>query len=383
MLTSRARVSAALALVLLGPALAAAQEPVREVPPEYSEGTVTGDQGWATQRERELSPYHRQRLHDSLAPVLERGGILAAATELVGTFRADAWLATYADTKARLLIELERFLVDIEAALGAPGIVGLVDTLDEQGFFLDAFNARGRGLETLRPALIDRDGVEIPAWFSPQDPVFFYVYDAEASAEQDEDLYRLLLPSELMRRWGLLADTLTQLLGNQVALLRERNVLDLELAVTRWGNYLDRGYSQYPWESLANGWLLELPELGPPKRQWILFHPTLGVEARGSLDELRVKEALNVELVGHLWYTQERDNYFGLSLTASLREDLDPGLGVLFHVRRNWNLGVTWHDHDDDPFLFMSLDLFAFARAKHERYESTRAELRSRLEALR
>ena len=140
-----------------------------------------------------------------------------------------------------------------------------------------------------------------------------------------------------------------------------------------------------PWESFINGRIIEapgFPETGPPDHQWILLHPTLGLElSASSLDEARVKEVLHIELLGHIWYRgQLLDNFRGLSVTASLREDVDPGLGLMLHIKRNWSVGISWHDVDEDPFLFFSVDLFRFAKqtasSYAEKYEHLRRQLR-------
>jgi hypothetical protein len=81
-----------------------------------------------------------------------------------------------------------------------------------------------------------------------------------------------------------------------------------------------------------------------------------------------------------LWYTgREYENYLGLSAALSLREDLDPGVGVLVHFRRNLNLGITWHDVDEDPYLFFSLDLFRLVSSNSKKYIDRYEQLRNRL----
>jgi len=148
--------------------------------------------------------------------------------------------------------------------------------------------------------------------------------------------------------------------------------MELKNAVERWENFLNKGYSMMPWESLLNGWWLDLPQndFGPPDHQWIILHPTLGLELSvDDLDESRVKETLHIEALGHIWYRgRQLEDYAGISATISLREDLDPGIGMLVHFKRNWNLGLVWHDVDEDPFLFFSVDLFNFAKQEIPKY---------------
>jgi len=89
---------------------------------------------------------------------------------------------------------------------------------------------------------------------------------------------------------------------------------------------------------------------------------------------------MHIELLGHIWYHgKQLENFRGLSLSASLREDLDPGIGVMFHVKRHWSVGVSWHDVDEDPFVFFSVDLFRFAKQSAtsyvEKYDTVRTLL--------
>jgi hypothetical protein len=100
------------------------------------------------------------------------------------------------------------------------------------------------------------------------------------------------------------------------------------------------------------------------------------------LDESRAKEALHIEALGHVWYWGKKlDRFWGVSAAVSLREDLDPGIGVLIHLRQNWNLGITWHDVDEDPFLFFSVDLLQLVRQNAtqytKRYESVRTAFKN------
>lgn len=351
------------------------------VPPEYDTGSV---EDWVTPEERKNSRFYVGRFQDTYSQDLEFGAISGVAEDLIQGFRELDWGANQPQ-HALILRHLAPFLGDLEFALRTPGIVGPLDLLSEQDAFLRAFNSTSRGVQTLQLGSLRLPGQEddVPGYFgnrseAPGDWLPLYLYDDAESELRDADVYRLTLARRHMRDWRLLEQTLSELLNSQIGVVRQENVRFLEHQVERWENYLDRGYSQMPWESLFNGYVLSLPEHGPPDRQWILLHPSLGIEAStSSIDDIRVKESLQVELLGHIWYRgDDLDNYWGVSASASFREDLDPGLGVLVHLRRHWSLGVTWHDFDEDPYLFLSVDLFRFARRKApvyvERYEDLR-----------
>src|SRR5207247_296859 len=50
--------------------------------------------------------------------------------------------------------------------------------------------------------------------------------------------------------------------------------------VERWNNFHDNGYSQFILELAANSWFgFPRQPLEPPANQWILLHPSIGVEA--------------------------------------------------------------------------------------------------------
>jgi hypothetical protein len=360
-----------LSLLLAAPA-AAAQVPADEIPPEFEEPL----EEWVTEREVASSPFHRQRFADVYLEHIEDGRIHAVAAALVATFEALDWGA-HADQQQRIVNQLARFLAALDEALHAPGIQGPLDTRAEQNIFLEELGARRHGLDSLKPeTLADPSGEDVPGYFGgTTNELLLYEWG------EDGESVLLRLSAEEVRQWRLLQNALSNLVLQQAQLVREENVRALRTAVVRWENYLDRGYSQMPWESFANGWLIDAPALGPPDHQWVLLHPTIGFELSvDPLDESRVKEALHVELLGHVWYRgRELEDYWGVSATVSLRDDLDPGIGALVRIRRNWNLGVTWHDVDEDPYLFFSVDLLSFARRKAPEYVARYRDVRARL----
>lgn len=168
-------------------------------------------------------------------------------------------------------------------------------------------------------------------------------------------------------------------------------------ARVRWDAFVEEGMSQYPWEAVFNTHLAPEGTIEfPPSRQWVLLHPQVGVEvSTGGLRNLRAKESLLVEVVGHVWYRWHETGHggvglrwWGISAAASLRDDLPPGVGVVGHWGRLFTVGVLWHDGDEDgawfdqaPFVVLGLDLFRLVEdrgpAYHRKWEEAR-EVRER-----
>jgi len=364
--------------LLAGAPPLSAQTPVDagEVPSEFEDVSVDD---WVSESEERTSPFHRQRFEDTYADKIQAGQIFAVASEMISLFDAQDWGENEPEQK-KILNQLQRFLAALKIALLSPGIDGPLETKLEQNIFLAAFNKEGFGLDALKmEEIADTSGEDVSCYFKgTADELLLYEWD------EDGDKVHLLLTPEQMRQWRLLQNALSNLVTEQVALVSAENVQELKDAVERWENFLGRGYSQMPWESLVNGWLIEppgFPELGPPGHQWILLHPTVGLELSvDPLDEAKVKEAMHVEFLGHIWYRgKQLGDHWGVSATVSLREDLDPGVGVLVHIKRNWNLGVTWHDVDEDPFLFFSVDLFRFAKQNASKYVAEYEDVRAQL----
>jgi hypothetical protein len=369
------RLTVFLGLLLTNLSILSAQTVVLDVPLEYEESIDV----WETDGERASSPYHRNRLDDQYAKSLEEGFVVQVVGQLVKRFENEDWGPNEVE-QSKILNRLNLFHTAMKFALAQPGIEGIPNQLVEQELFLRAFNDQHFGLNSLQMQILsDSNGEEVPGYFGGQaDEILLYEWTAEG------DSVRLLLEPKQVRQWRFLQNTLSTLVNNMADKLRSVNIRDLTLAVDRWENFLERGYSQMPWESFINGYLIRppgLPKLGPPGHQWIILHPSVGFELKvDSVDELRVKEVMNIELLGHIHYWGERlDKLWGLSISTTLRDDMDPGLGVQLHLSRNWNLGVSWHDFEEDPFLFMSVDLFSAASREAPRYLAAYQEQRKKL----
>ncbi|MDB4222944.1 hypothetical protein N9850_04165 [Granulosicoccus sp.] len=350
-----------LLLLLLAPVSLYAQEIVTEVPPEYEKPV----EEWVELLELETSSFYKGRFNDTYAQEIINGNILAVAEDMILEFENSDW-GENRNQKQKILNQLQRFKGAMKVALNTEGIEGALDKNAEQNIFLESLNDQNFGLKLLElETLTDVSGEDVIGYFGEtDDELLLYQY------LPDGERVELLLTQNQVREWRLLENALKDLIQKQVFLVSESNIRELKNAVVRWENFLDNGYSQMPWESGINGRLIKVPEFGPPDHQFIFMHPTLGLEfSAESFDETRVKEVLHIELLGHVWYTgHQLDNFRGISLSASLREDLDPGIGVMFHIQRNWSVGVAWHDVEEDPFLFFSVDLFRFAKQNATQY---------------
>lgn len=351
-----------------------AQNPVEELEPPYEEAV----DAWASSTEIDESPFHRQRLHDSYASMLQSGQVHAVVFELVAAFDNQDW-GNEEVSQQRILRRLALFVRAVRDAMDSPGIQGPLDTLLEQDAFLRALNQLHFGLDSLQKDDSLLGDAQASGYFrGTPDEVMLFHWDQAAGG------YILGLRETRVRQWRMLENTLSTLLLTLTHEVGQANVSGLQQRVERWDNFLNHGYSQLPWESLINGWLIPPSGVagpGPPNHQWVIMHPSLGVElSTGSLSDTRVKEALHVEALGHIWYHGDMlDDYWGVSATISLRDDLDPGIGAMVHINRNWNLGITWHNVEDDPFLFFSFDLFQFARQEAQSYSSQYQQLRATL----
>ena len=159
-------------------------------------------------------------------------------------------------------------------------------------------------------------------------------------------------------------------------------ILDaIETSYKQWNNFLDNGFVMYPWEIGLNSALLSWDIRTPPSTQFILLHPSLGIQVPldGFSDpvKFRAKESLMIEVAGHLWYRGEfLDNYAGVSGTFVLREDLPPGFGFLVRPGRGLAAGLNWHLSANDqkqfiktPFVTVSVNVLNLIASNRGRFE--------------
>jgi hypothetical protein len=161
---------------------------------------------------------------------------------------------------------------------------------------------------------------------------------------------------------------------------RAAAVAAIAAAAERWRQYVFDGRSQYPWEIALNGLTTAARSdiQNPPRRQWVLLHPEVGVEiGRGGADGayLTGKESALVQALGHIWYRWpttigEDLRWWGVSGSVSLREEQRPGVGVTVHYGKVVNVGVLWREVDRNgrrerlPYVHTGVDLFRLARKR-------------------
>jgi hypothetical protein len=266
-----------------------------------------------------------------------------------------------------------------------------VPTLDQRSEMLAALKARGRGGESLLPqhvpsAVDQLENVQVFFEGSPENR--FQTYEIP---EDPEAPVEVLVPADRVLELRLRGDAFSAVMQAFVEPLQKKALAIVQRADRQWTNYLERGYSQYPWESLVNGWLWDFSAFDPPDKQLVLLHPSLGFESSTvSLDGMTVNEVISLELIGYVgYYGSDHQHFLGGSLTATLRDDIGPGLGAVVHWSQNFSLGVSWHDvdddddlFDDDPFVFLSFDLFRFLQEEGPKYKAEYDRVRARLAEL-
>jgi hypothetical protein len=135
----------------------------------------------------------------------------------------------------------------------------------------------------------------------------------------------------------------------------------VDVAFQQWNSYLNRGYSQYPWESLVNGELWSPTWENPPDRQLVLLHPELGLGFSTKKDsEAEIDLTLLVHTAGYIHYFGEGDYFVGLSGSLLFNGDHGFGFGPTFHTGMpgliepfpHVSFGMSWHDVDDDGQFF-------------------------------
>ena len=204
-------------------------------------------------------------------------------------------------------------------------------------------------------------------WFSGGDRVTFEDVEALPQAKAQDFLHRRQAVELLLTRFRRPS--------------RSRALTAIRQAADRWEVFLDRGRSQYPWET----WLNEHGPLRvassiqrPPERQWVVAHPELGVEVRTSgrwLSEGTASEAALLHLIGHVWYRWKDPmipsnglRWWGLSTAATLQDATGPGFGIVAMYGPTITVGAMWHDEDrpgswlsQPPRLVFGIDLYRFA----------------------
>jgi hypothetical protein len=223
-----------------------------------------------------------------------------------------------------------------------------------------AREAFGRSLDTLRATLVrvrattgfrvDRRTVALvsPAMFKPERPdpdKWAYVLFRDTPQQIAIDS---TMPREARRDLCWAAITLDRVLAAYADPAFQVAVDTLRLLDAQWTNFLARGYSQLPWELLANDRLfVHARDLAPPRWQLVFMHPSVAVEVEGSVwKELRRREVASLEPVGLLWYTRQRSFYIGVSAFASLPSNDNAGIGPGLHLGKHALLAYVFRARD-------------------------------------
>lgn len=137
--------------------------------------------------------------------------------------------------------------------------------------------------------------------------------------------------------------------------------------------YLFEGFPMFPWEAWVNSYFLtpEKVEDGPPRSQHVVLHPSAGVVGTVKPGEEHDTAAvLAIEPYGRVWYTEDYDHWYGVSLLALFPTDRDPGYGIALNYDE-YKLGITYGTDEDYKglTLFFGLELFSFAGEKLRKYD--------------
>lgn len=170
----------------------------------------------------------------------------------------------------------------------------------------------------------------------------------------------------LVQRCGVELDKPTfKLLANRITALE-----------TQYDKYLYEGFPMFPWEALANSWLLTDKSIanGPPRNQLVFLHPAAGVVvAAGAGADTDLGAALSIEPVGWIHYNRDYSRWYGASLVTVFPGDRNAGIGVALNYNA-FKLGVTWHDNSAtdnyrDPTIFLGLELYQFLGKQQRKYQ--------------
>lgn len=366
----------ALFIACVGP-IAVAQD--GGLPLEY---TNSDPAAWLSPEERIEEPWWHENLDARFRSELREGRTLVVLRALDEEL---AGVDLQPELKQRFKQHTDLVIGAFAVAMVEVGADERIDTNDVRSAILVNLASQGLGTQSLLPQLLPVEGDD----FGSNALEFFpgAAYAIPTVGLVDDDLAPLLEQEDL-RTLLLASHAFSYVLRRFADPLQDAQYDALVEADEMWRNYLFEGYSQYPWEAAFNGLVLDPKPFEPPSSQWILLHPTVGVAfSTESLDDIRAKGTLNVELLGWLKYRDHNKRYLGGSVAASFREDLGPGIGVLAHWTKGFSLGAAWHDTDDDdnlfndsPFVYLSFDLYRYVQGELPRFQEAYGRIESLLD---
>lgn len=115
---------------------------------------------------------------------------------------------------------------------------------------------------------------------------------------------------------------------------RHEAVRALDALAARWEAYVENSRSQLPWELALNGWLRGRSGYEPPTQQLVFLHPSVGIEANGSVwKELRRVDVAVIEPLGWIFrYNADYTRYLGVSSAVSLGSNRNVAVGGYAHL---------------------------------------------------
>lgn len=174
------------------------------------------------------------------------------------------------------------------------------------------------------------------------------------------------------------------------ALAREEALRALQLSATRWDNLAEQGYFMYPWELAINSARFDPRSDDPPKVQYVVAHPAVGLEFISgrvkSLDNFQPLQTLTVEL-GILRYSDSRAYYSGITGFLAVPADEVAGAGLMVHLHPKLKVGYVWRSRSPatgsrNGFL-VSTDLAQMIASAPDRIQRIRAALGQRIESMK
>ena len=186
--------------------------------------------------------------------------------------------------------------------------------------------------------------------------------------------------------WRAIA--LARMLTAYGALARTDAATRLREASTRWDNYGNKGYSQFPWELALNSAGFSRSSVDPPKSQLIFLHPSLGVEllapGLSQLDKTQRANTIAIEPIGYIRYTDSRALYYGVSAVVSLPSNRSAGFGAIAHVGQYVKLGYIFvrspSEGEEGRYgLLVSADLYQFFSSVPTQLQQAKSRALSRL----
>jgi hypothetical protein len=158
---------------------------------------------------------------------------------------------------------------------------------------------------------------------------------------------------------------------------RAETVQALDALAGRWEKYVDNSYSQLPWELLVNGLIRGRSGYEPPTGQFILLHPSVGVEANGTVfKELRRVDVAVFEPFGYVRYNGDYTRYLGVSSAVTFASNRNIAVGGYVHL---WfpqaKVGYVVRsdpDHQRRGSALVSMDLYDFLTGVPQQLKSVR-----------